>query len=113
MPGRTYCLQFSTFDVKDVKANRIAPRRFGIDVKLGAGAEVRKDLSWVHVDERTKGRYDFNDNVARVNLHHVVFMAKTSNVEVTLSNADASAGEELGVNYLSLNPYYAPPRKEP
>ena len=107
VPGRTYCLQFSTFDVKDVKANRIAPRRFGIDVKLGAGAEVRKDLSWVHVDERTKGRYDFNDNVARVNLHHIVFTARAIEMEIVFDNAAAAAGEELGINYVSLLPYYS------
>ena len=106
VPGRTYCLQFSTFDVKDVKANRIAPRRFGIDAKLGAGADVRKDLSWVHVDERTKGRYDFNDNVARVNLHHVVFTARAAETEIVFDNAAAKTGEELGINYVSLLPYY-------
>ena len=106
VPGRTYCLQFSTFDVKDVKANRIAPRRFGIDVKLGVGAEVRKDLSWLHVDNRVKGRYDFNDNVARVNLHHVVFTAGTTEVEVLFDNAAAKVGEELGLNAVSLNPYF-------
>ena len=106
VPGRTYCLQFSTFDVKDVKANRIAPRRFGIDARLGAGAEARKDLSWVHVDERTKGRYDFNDNVARVNLHHIVFTACAAETEITFDNAAAATGEELGVNAVSLNHYF-------
>ena len=103
MPGRTYCLQFSTFDVK---ANRIAPRRFGINVKLGAGAEVRKDLSWVHVDDRTQGRYDFNDNVARVNLHHIVFTARAAETEIIFDNAAAATDEELGVNAVSLNPYF-------
>ena len=107
VPGRTYCLQFSTFDVKDVKANRIAPNRFGIDVKLGAGVEVRKDLSWVHVDKRTKGRYDFNDNVARVNLHHIVFTARAAETEIVFDNAAAATGEELGINYVSLLPYYS------
>ena len=106
VPGRTYCLQFSTFDVKDVKANRIAPRRFGIDVKLGAGAEVRKDLSWLHVDKRTKGRYDFNDNVARVNLHHIVFTARAAETEIVFDNTAAVTGEELGLNYVSLTPYF-------
>jgi hypothetical protein len=107
VPGRTYCLQFSTFDVKDVKANRIAPRRFGIDVKLGAGAAIRKDLSWLHVDKRTKGRYDFNDNVARVNLHHIVFTARATETEIVFDNAAAATGEELGINYVSLLPYYS------
>ena len=106
VPGCTYCLQFSTFDVKDVKANRIAPRRFGIDVKLGVGAEVRKDLSWVHVDNRVKGRYDFNDNVARVNLHHIVFTACAAETEIVFNNAAAKVGEELGLNAVSLNPYF-------
>ena len=86
--------------------NRIAPRRFGIDVKLGAGAEVRKDLSWVHVDERTQGRYDFNDNVARVNLHHIVFIARATETEVIFDNAPAKVREELGLNAVSLNPYF-------
>ena len=106
VPGRKYCLQFSTFDVKDVKANRIAPRRFGIAVRLGVGAEICDDLSWVHVDERVKGRYDFNDSVARVNLHHIVFTARTAEVEVLFNNAAAKVGEELGINAVSLNPYF-------
>ena len=106
VPGRTYCLQFATFDVKDVKANRIAPRRFGIDVRMGAGAEVRKGLSWVHVDERVKGRYDFNNDVARINLHHVVFTARAAETEIVFDNAAAKVGEELGLNAVSLNPYF-------
>ena len=106
VPGRSYCMQFATFDVKDVKANRIAPRRFGIGLTLDDGAEVRKDLSWVHVDKRVKGRYDFNDNVARVNLHHVVFTARATDVEIAFDNASAKTGEELGINAVSLNPYF-------
>ena len=47
-PGRKYCLQFATFDVRDVKANRIAPRRFGIAATLSEGVEIDKALSWVH-----------------------------------------------------------------
>ena len=105
-PGRKYCLQFATFDVKDVKANRIAPRRFGIEAKLSDGAEIDRALSWVHVDDRQKGRYSANDGVARINLHHIVFAAKAPDIELAFDNAAASIGEELGVNYVSLNPYY-------
>ena len=100
-------MQFATFDVKDVKARRVAPRRFGIEAKLSDGAEIDRALSWVHVDDRQKGRYSANDGVARINLHHVVFTAKAPEIELTLDNAAASIGEELGVNYLSLNPYFA------
>ena len=92
--------------MKDVKANRIAPRWFGIGVTLGAGAEKRDDLSWVFVDERIKGRYDFNDNVARVNLHHVVFTARAAETEIAFDNSAAKVGEELGINAVSLNPYF-------
>ena len=107
VPGRTYCLQFATFDVKDVKANRIAPRRFGISATLSGGAQIDKSLSWVHVDERVKGRYAVNDGVARINLHHTVFTAKAAEVELTLDNRAAAPGEELGVNDVSVNPYFA------
>ena len=106
VPGRKYCLQFATFDVKDVKANRVAPRRFAVSATLSEGAEIDKSLSWVHVDERIKGRYEMNNGVARINLHHIVFTAKSSEVELKLDNAAASPGEELGVNYVSLLPYY-------
>jgi hypothetical protein len=106
VPGRAYCLQFSTFDAKDVKANRIAPRWFGIDARLGACAEVREDLSWVYVDKRIKGRYDFNNDVARVNLHHIVFTARAAETEIVFDNAAANVGEELGINVVSLNPYF-------
>ena len=68
---------------------------------------VRNDLSWVHVDERTKGRYDFNDNVARLNLHHIVFTARATETEIIFDNAAAAPGEELGINYVSLLPYYS------
>ena len=107
VPGRKYCLQFATFDVKDVKANRVAPRRFAVSATLSEGAEIDKALSWVHVDERIKGRYEVNNGVARINLHHIVFTAKSSEVVLKLDNAAASPGEELGVNYISLLPYYA------
>jgi hypothetical protein len=106
VPRRKYCLQFATFDVKDVKANRIAPRRFGIAATLSDGAEIDSSLSWVHVDERIKGRYPLNDGVARINLHHIVFTAKAPEIELAFDNASASKGEEIGVNYVSLNPYY-------
>ena len=106
VPGRKYCLQFATFDVKDVKADRIAPRRFGIDATLSDGAEVDESLSWLHVDERIKGRYAANNGVARINLHHIVFTARAPETELVLDNSAARPGEELGVNFLSLLPYF-------
>ena len=66
-----------------------------------------KSLSWVHVDERIKGRYEMNNGVARINLHHIVFTAKSPKVALEINNATAAPGEELGVNSISLLPYFA------
>lgn len=106
VPGRLYTLQFAAFDVDDVKAHRIAPRRFGIKATLGASAVVDADRSWVHIDKRVKGRYAHNDGVARINLHHIVFKAQSPEVLLTLDDADAKPGEHLGINYISVTPFY-------
>ncbi len=105
VPGKAYCLQFSKVDYNDVKANRLNPRQFGIDVTLGDGADIRKDLSWIHVDKREKGRYAHNNNVARCNLHHLVFIASKPEITVTFDNAKALKGEALGLNYVMLTPF--------
>lgn len=104
--GRKYCLQFATFDVKDVKANRVAPRRFGVRATLSYGAEIDAARSWVHVDKRIKGRYAINNGVARINLHHTVFTAKSEEVDLVFDNSASDVSEELGINYVSLNPYF-------
>ena len=104
VPGRHYCLQAATFDAKDMRAGRVAPRRFALDVSLSDGAEVVPSLSWVHVDRRTK--LSTKSAGARINLHHIVFVARSSEVTVTVSDAAAKPGEELGVNNVSLNPFY-------
>ncbi|MBR4676095.1 MAG: hypothetical protein IKP00_16680 [Victivallales bacterium] len=105
VPGKAYCLQFATFDVDDVKAKKINPRKFGITAHLSEGADIQDKLSWHHVDKRIKGRYAHNNGVARINLVHIVFIAKTDTVSITLDNAAALKGEKLGINYLSLNPF--------
>ena len=104
VPGRKYCLQAATFDAKDMKAGRVAPRHFALSVEVSAGAEVVSSLSWVHVDERTK--LSSKNGGARVNLHHVVFVARAEEATVTISDRAANQGETLGVNAVSLNPYY-------
>ena len=74
-------------------------------VKFSSEAEVCTGLSWVHVDRRRKPK-----KVVRINLHHVVFAARGTSVEVSLDNADARPGDETGVNFVSLNPYYGESR---
>ncbi len=106
VPGRKYRLRYVTFDVKDMKAKRIAPRKFAISASAGAGAAVDAALSWTHVDKRIKGRYDINNGCARVNLGQIVFTATAPETEISFSNELAAEGEELGLNYVSLLPYY-------
>ena len=106
VPGRKYRLRYSAFDVKDVKAKRMAPRKFAISASAGAGAEVDGALTWTHVDKRVKGRYAANNNCARVNFSQIVFTATATETEISFSNEQAKEGEELGLNYVSLLPYY-------
>ena len=41
-----------------------------------------------------------------INLGQIVFTAESPEVEVSFHNSSAKEGEELGVNYVSLTPYY-------
>lgn len=104
VPGRLYCLQLSTFSVNDAKSDKVNPRRFPLTCNVAGAVEVLPSLSWMHVDQRQKGRYARNNGVARTNLHRVVFRAKGQHAKVVLRN---DGDEELGVNCVSLNPYLA------
>ena len=106
VPGRKYRLRYSAFDVEDVKAKRMAPRKFAISASAGAGAAVDEALTWTHVDKRVKGRYAANNNCARVNFGQIVFTATAPETEISFSNEQAKEGDELGLNYVSLLPYY-------
>jgi hypothetical protein len=41
-----------------------------------------------------------------VNLGQIVFTAVKPETEIVFSNEHAAPGEELGINYVSLHPYY-------
>ena len=105
IPGKMYCLQFSTADADDIKAKRLNPRKFGISATLGDGAKVDEAQSWIHIDKRKNGRYAHNNGVARINLHHIVFKATAAETLLTFSNAESLAGEHLALNFVMLNPF--------
>ncbi|MBP5639763.1 MAG: hypothetical protein J6X55_09815 [Victivallales bacterium] len=105
VPGKTYCLQFAVVDYNDLKAKKFNPKRVGIDVTLDDGAAVDKAQSWVHVDKRERGQYEYNKMVPKCNLHHVVFKAVKPEVTITIHNANAPDGEAAAVNYVMLNPF--------
>ena len=106
VPGRKYALQAMTFDVDDVKAKRVAPRKIALNVKLGPGVQLDEARSFDWVDTRAKGRYAKNDGVARVNLVRRVFTATAPETVIAFDNEAAKPGETLGVNGISLCPYF-------
>ena len=71
-PGKAYCLQFVTADRNDVVGKKFNPRRYGIGVEL-EGADILHDKGYMHIDRRDGGRYAENNNVAKINLHRIVF----------------------------------------
>jgi len=94
-----------------VVAGAIAPKQFGLNAVLDAGAEVIPEKSYVYVNRRNSGRKK-DDGLARVNLHHIRFRAAapsvTVTVTVTVTDADAEAepGTEIALNYIMLKPYF-------
>lgn len=104
VPGKAYCLQFVTGDLKDITEKRFNPRLYGIEAEL-TGAEVLPGRGYVHIDRRNSGRYQHNDNVAKINLHRVIFRAAADTVTVTFHDEKAAPGEELVLNYVQLKPY--------
>ncbi|NLG13381.1 MAG: hypothetical protein GX561_04150 [Lentisphaerae bacterium] len=108
IPGKTYCFQFVTADYNDIKDKKHNPRQYGITVDLGPNAEIIPELSWIHIDRRSKGRYAHNDGVARTNLNHIVFTAKAPSTPITFSNEKSLDGEQLVLNYVMLVPFIKP-----
>ena len=101
VPGRLYCLQCCMFDVEAVKKGEKCDRRVELDVSLD-GVTVLKDLSWRHIDRRVTGKKPS----PVVNLEHIVFRADAAEAVLRISNSAAQIGSELGVNFISLCPYY-------
>ncbi len=102
--GRVYCLQFVTADLKDVTGKRYNPRKYGIRAEL-EGAEILRDKSFVHVDRRNSGRYKHNNNVAKINLHRIIFRATSPTQVIAFNDHEAAPGEELIINFVQLKPY--------
>ena len=102
--GKAYCLQFVTANFGDVTGKKYNPRRYGIDVELG-GAEILGDKGFVHIDRRDTGRYERNDNVAKINLNRIIFRAKSPTQVIAFNDEKAIPGEELIINFIQLKPY--------
>ncbi len=102
--GKPYMLLFSVGDYDELKAQKLNPRRYGLEAVL-ENAEILPE-STVYVDKREKGKYAHNHNVARQNLHRIIFIPKSAEMTVTFTDENAQPGENLMVNYIQLKPFY-------
>ncbi len=102
--GKIYCLRFVTADYNDVVEKKYNPRRYGIDVEL-EGADVLAERSHVHIDTRKTHKRHDPGRVGKINLHRVVFLARSTTQVVTFHDEKAAAGEELAINFVQLKPY--------
>jgi len=103
--GRKYRLFAATFDVDDLKAKRCAPREIELNLSL-EGAETDPELTYSWVDNRPAKEHREGDRCARLNIHRIVFTATSDTVVLKIDNAGAKAGSHLGVNCVSVSPYF-------
>lgn len=104
VPGKQYMLLFSVGDYDDLKKQVLNPRRLGLDAIL-ENAEILPE-STVYVDSRQYGKYKHNHNVARQNLHRIIFKPKSSTMKITFTDAKAKPGENLMFNYVQVKPLF-------
>ena len=77
---------------------------FPISVAIApGGGRIRGNLSWRHVDKRPPSQWKKGP---KVNVLHAVFTAEGTEATVEISNASAPEGSRLGVNAVSLSPYF-------
>ena len=103
-PGKVYCLQFVTADRADIAEKRYNPRLYGIAATL-EGAETLPDRGFVHIDRRKAHSRKPPENLAKINLHRIVFRATSPSLTLAFSDETAKPGEELALNFVQLKPY--------
>ncbi len=104
VPGKQYILMFSVGDFEDLKAKRLNTNELGFTAIL-SDADMSPE-SFVFVDKREKGLYAHNNNVARQNLHRIIFTPKAKDIKLTFTDADAKPGETLMFNYIQVKPFF-------
>ena len=103
VPGRSYVLQACLFDVDALRAGK-ASGTVPLSVAIApGGGRMRANLSWRHVDKRPPSQWKKGP---KVNVLHAVFTAEGTEATVEISNASAPEGSRLGINAVSLSPYF-------
>ena len=105
VPGRTYTLQFIAVDYDDQVAHKYNPYKLPLKATLSEGAKIIPEKSYVFVDKRNTERIK-KAKGARINFHHVRFVAAAETVTVTFSDEAAKPGKRYGFNYVMMKPYY-------
>ena len=105
VPGKKYMLLFCTADLDDVKDKRLKPRQLGLDAQMD-GMKIIENMVWV--DNRVNGNYNYNHNVARMNVHRIIFTPEHESITLSFTDAAAKEGETLIMNYIQLKPFFAP-----
>lgn len=103
VPGRWYRLTFCSFNVADMVARRTDKYLHGVIADIGQGAVRDPSRSWTDFENSARGSQ--NGGAARANLHVVTFRATADETVLAISDAKAKAGDRLGVNFVSVNPY--------
>lgn len=103
--GRKYRLFAATFDADDAKAKRCAPRKIELKLSL-EGAEVDLAVTYDWVDARPAKDHREGDQCARLHIRRIVFTATSDTVVLKIDNAAAKPGSRLGVNCVSVVPYF-------
>ncbi|MBP5638466.1 MAG: hypothetical protein J6X55_03245 [Victivallales bacterium] len=104
VPGKKYMLLFAVGDFDDLKAKRLNPEQLGFKATV-SDADISPE-SFVFVDKREKGLYAHNNNVARQNLHRIIFTPKATKAILAFSDAAAKPGETLLFNYIQVKPFF-------
>ena len=103
-PGKVYCLQFVTADRTDIAEKRYNPRLYGIAATL-EGAKTLPERGFVHIDRRKAHSRKPPENLAKINLHRIVFRATSPSLTLAFSDETAKPGEELALSFVQLKPY--------
>lgn len=103
-PGKLYSLHFAVADYADIMRMKGNPRRLPVEVEL-SNVEIIPEKSYMYIDDRPKNAK--KGDYARINLHSIVFRAKSEQCRIEFNDRAANPGEKSAVNYIALRPYFA------
>ncbi len=101
VPGKLYALNFITADLDEIRKERVAIRKYGINVKI-SGVDILPEKELCLLDDRPEKR----NKTPRLNVRKIVFRAQSPQATICFDNAEAGNGEELILNFIQLTPFF-------